>query len=336
MSSACSLDSTRGTITPLGADVQNAQTKARMPASGTRAMGTMLLPRHEATISASKEISHRPCFHIENYKIKATCQRDIGPMPGVKTCKKTICPRRTSPCWSRWRSMVIRRLPLRHTQLCTLLISPGKSACSALSVNFDMLRHLSAIDCQAPWRSIRPMSRNNSSVQAMECGDCEDHIFHGSQRRVRAEWFLFKTSSAAPPIFTPCNASIRAASSTIGPRAVLISTASFFMRANCGFPSKPRVRCERAVDQNVVGRAQKLIKQDQIYTKLGGPLAEIYRIKSQKPSYVESSQQTDRLRSRCCLCRSYPQRAVSAPVQVGGCFPPSAPGARADPLTIRL
>ena len=50
------------------------------------------------------------------------------------------------------------------------------------------------------------------------------------------------TSTAAPAILRACSASIRAASSTIGPRDVFTNLAFGFIRANSGAPIRPLVR----------------------------------------------------------------------------------------------
>ena len=87
---------------------------------------------------------------------------------------------------------------------------------------------------------MRPMSRNSSSVQAMEC-EVRMTFSIAASGELALSGSFSNTSSAAPAILPFCKASISAASSTIGPRAVLMSTASGFISANCGLPSKPRV-----------------------------------------------------------------------------------------------
>ncbi len=71
------------------------------------------------------------------------------------------------------------------------------------------------------------------------------------------------TSMAAPPSLPPRSASASAAASTSAPRAVLISTASRFMRASCAAPIRSWVAGgERAVQAQHVHFAEQVVEVD--------------------------------------------------------------------------
>ena len=78
------------------------------------------------------------------------------------------------------------------------------------------------------------------------------------------------TSSPAPAIAPRASASTSAASSTIGPRAVLIRTAERFMRPNCvGVDEVMRVGVVRAVDRHDIARREQLVELEPLGAELG-------------------------------------------------------------------
>ena len=109
-------------------------------------MGKISLPRHAATISASRAISQRPCS-ISKITKSSPHDASICPMPGVNS-SSTIWPKSTSPWRSRWRKVVIARRPsAENAALYFASFSQKGGTAQHLGID-DMLRRLSAIDCQ--------------------------------------------------------------------------------------------------------------------------------------------------------------------------------------------